>query len=154
MAFPPDDDTTFTLGAVPQTPADTAVLWGASIAGVTNKLPTYIAGGQIDQGMALDALETASGLVLARVGAVGQVPEVLANLAAKVVETGAAAMIEKSSFPEQSTDAKSLGSVLWSTYEQLLEALVAGVEAVGGDPNVAMQPVFSMPPPGMWGGYG
>lgn len=145
-----DDDATYTLTSpTPQTPADTSVLWGASISGVDDKLPTRE--GVIDQGRALDALETVSGLVLARVGAVGDVPAALANLAAKVVETGAAAIIEKSDFPEQSTDAKSLGNLLWSTYLELLEALVAGVEALGGEPNIQMQPMFAFPPPGMWG---
>lgn len=144
-----DDDATYTqTSPVPQTPADTSVLWGASISGILNKLPTRE--GVIDQGRGLDALETVSGLVLARVGSTTALPAGLQNLGAKVIETGAAAMIETGDFPEQSTDAASLGARLWAMYEQLLEALVAGVEALGGDPAISLRPAWNFPPPDMW----
>lgn len=143
-----DDDSTYTLSTpTPDTPADTSVLWGASIAGINNKLPTRE--GNIDQGRALDALETVSGLVLARVGSTTALPAGLQNLGAKVIETGAAAMIETGDFPEQSTSDTSLGARLEAKYEQLLEALVAGVEALGGDPAVSLRPAFNFPPPMM-----
>jgi hypothetical protein len=143
-----DDDSSYTLSSpTPQTPTDTSVLWGASITGIDNKLPTRE--GVIDQGRALDALETVSGLVLARVGSVSSLPPLLQNLGAKVVETGAAAMIESGDFPEQSTDSGSLASRLWAMYEQLLEALVSGVEALGGDPAVSLRPAFNFPPPSL-----
>lgn len=143
-----DDDATYTLSVPePLTPADTSVLWRASITGIANKLPTRQ--GLIDQGRALDALETVSGLVLARVGSTTALPVGLQNLGAKVIETGAAAMIETGDFPEQSTDTASLGARLWALYDQLLEALVAGVEALGGDAAVSMRPAFVFPPPSM-----
>jgi hypothetical protein len=141
-----DDDSTFTeVSPAPQTPADTSVLWGASITGILNKLPTRE--GAVDQGRALDALETISGLVLARVGSTTALPAGLENLGAKVIETGAAAMVEQGDFPEQSTDKGSLAQVLWGQYGQLLDALQAGVEALGGDPAVSLRPAYVFPPP-------
>lgn len=141
-----DDDATYTLSVpTPTTPADSSVLWGASISGISDKLPTRE--GVIDQGRCLDALETATGLVVARVGSATAVPTILQNLAAKVVETGAAALIETGDFPEQSTDKTSLGATLWAMYGQLLDALQAGVEAVGGEPAVSNRPLYVFPPP-------
>ena len=141
-----DDDATYTLTTpVPQTPADVSVLWGASITGISDKLPTRE--GVIDQGRCMDALETASGLVVARVGSSTAVPAALVNLAAKVVETGAAALIETGDFPEQSTDKTSLGATLWATFETLLTALQLGVEAAGGEPAVSLRPRYVFPPP-------
>lgn len=145
-----DDDATYTLSSpTPQTPADTSVLWGASVSGVSDKLPTRE--GVIDQGRCLDALETVSGLVLARVGSSTAIPAGLTNLAAKVIETGAASMIEAGDFPEQSTDKASRAQMLWGQYLQLLESLVSGIEALGGEPAVSLRPVYVFPPPGMYG---
>ncbi len=101
----------------------------------------------IDQGRCLAALETVTGLVVARVGSTTAVPSELQNLAAKVVETGAAALIEQGDFPEQSTQAGSLAARLWALYDKLLEALVAGVEALGDSPAVSMRPAYNFPPP-------
>jgi hypothetical protein len=128
---------------------DSSILWGASPAGISVKLPTRE--GRLNQGQAIDTLETISGLVLARVGSVGDIPTPLLSLASKVVETGAAALIEISDFPEQSTDTNSLGQILWKQYNSLLEALVAGVEALGGEPDVMKSPLYNFPPPAMYG---
>lgn len=124
---------------------DSSILWGANTGGILAKLPTRE--GQLDIGQARDALETYSGLVLARVGSVGDIPPALTNLAARVIETGAAAMIEISDFPEQSTDANSLGQVLLRRYEVMVDALVAGVEALGGEPDIMQAPAVSFPAP-------
>jgi hypothetical protein len=124
---------------------DPSILWGASIQGVNNKLPTRE--GQLNADQVNDNLETASGLVLSRVGAVGLVPQVLVNLAAKVVEYGAAALTEQQDFPEQSTDKASLAVALWALFGKLTEQLVTGVEAVGGEPNVAERAEFNFAPP-------
>lgn len=148
---PLDDEATYTLTTpMPVTPADSAVLWGASIAGIYDKLPTR-APYSIDAGRCMDALETVSGLVAGRVGSDTAVPAALTNLAAKVIETGAAAIIEQGDFPEQSSEKTSLGMVLWARYESLLQSLAAAVEEMGGEPPVSMRPAFNFPPPSMYG---
>lgn len=128
---------------------DAIVLWGASTDGILKKLPTRE--GRLDDGQAYDKLETISSLVLGRVGAVGSIPPQLEDLAAKVVEYGAAALLEITDFPEQSTDVNSTGQVLWRTYMQLLDALVKAVEAVGGSPDVMERPAYNFPPPSFIG---
>lgn len=122
-------------------------LFAESLAGVENKLPTYDS--IIDTSQVNDNLGTAGGLVLSRIGTVGDVPAPLTDLASKVIEYGAAALTEQQNFPEQSTMTTSRGNVLWAQFLDLLERLVAGVEAAGGEPNVETRPAFSFAPPWM-----
>jgi len=140
----------YDLGPDQPTPTDANILWGATIDGVSNKLPTRAAAGiQLDVGRAVDNLETISGLVVARVGAPDAIPPVLTTLAARVVEYGAAALFEQQDFPEASTSDTSNAAVLWKQYEDLLQQLEDGVEAVGGEPNVQLRPIFTFDPPYM-----
>jgi hypothetical protein len=122
-------------------------LFGESIAGVENKLPTYDGIVNVDQ--VNDNLGTAGGIVLSRIGTVGDVPPTLVDLASKVIEYGAAGLTEQQNFPEQSTATNSRGNLLWAQFEDLLERLVAGVEAAGGEPNVETRPAFNFAPPWM-----
>lgn len=122
-------------------------LWRESVEGVSNKLPTRE--GDLDVSQVVDNLCTAAGLVLARVGDVGLVPDVLVDLASKVVEFGAASLTEQQDFPEQSTNKDALGNVLWTTFMSMMQMLVDGVEAVGGEPNVETRPAFTFAPPWM-----
>lgn len=124
-----------------------AILWGASVQGVSNKLPTRQ--GQLDQAQVLDNLGTASGLLLALVGDVAAVPTPLMDLAAKVVEYGAAALTEQQDFPESSTAKDSAATMLWSLFTSLSGQLQTGVEALGGEPDVAKRPAYNFPPPMM-----
>lgn len=119
-------------------------LWNESLAGVSAKLPTY--GGSFPAGQLQDNLDTAGGLVLSRVGTVGDVPAVLVTLASRVVEFGAAALVEQASRPEEQGSG-SRGTMLWAQFEDLLERLVAGVEAAGGEPNIETRPAFAFAPP-------
>jgi hypothetical protein len=125
--------------------ADSSILWGASPDGILTKLPTRE--GHIDYGRMVDSLEMVSGLVLGIVGSDTAIPAPLLNLASKVIETGAAAAIEQEDFPEQSTNAASLGRVLWDRYAQLLKSLRDAVEALGDEPNIMQTPAFNFPPP-------
>jgi hypothetical protein len=124
-----------------------APLWQETIEGVSIKLPTRE--GNINPERAYDNLITAGGLVLSRVGAVGLVPAVLVPLASKVVEYGAAWLTEVQDFPERSTETDSSASVLSVQFQSMLEQLVAGIEAVGGEPNVETRPAYSFDPPWM-----
>lgn len=121
-----------------------AVLWGASINGVSNKLPTR--NGVLNTAQVTDNLETATGLVLARVGSEGAVPPALWQLAARVVEFGAAALTEQQDFPEQSVQKGSLGQALWGLFETAIAQVVSGVEALGGEPSVAERPAYNFGP--------
>jgi hypothetical protein len=125
----------------------TGVLWGASVGGVSNKLPTRE--GNLNTGQVTDNLETVSGLVLAKVGDVSAVPDALVELAGKVVEFGAAALTEMQDFPEQSTRDSSPAASLWAQYELLAGELQAGVEALGGEPDVQQRPAYMFPPPSL-----
>jgi hypothetical protein len=122
-------------------------LYSESQSGVSNKLPTYNGVLNVDQ--VNDNLATAADIVLSRVGTVGDVPPTMVDFASKVIEYGAAALTEQQNFPEQSTSDTSLGQVLWRIFNQLLEQMVAGVEAAGGEPNVETRPAFSFAPPWM-----
>src|ERR1039458_690729 len=102
-----------------------AILWGASVQGVSNKLPTR--NGSLDQTRVLDNLGTASGLVLAKVGDEAAIPPVLVDLASKVVEYGAAALTEQQDFPETATAKDSAATVLWGMFADLAGQLQAGV---------------------------
>ncbi len=122
-------------------------LFNESQTGVSNKLPTYA--GVFDAAQVTDNLETAADLVLARVGSAAAVPTPLWDLGSKVIEYGASALTEQQNFPEQSTAKDSMAQVLWALFTSLLEQLVAGVEALGGTPNVETQPAFNFAPPWM-----
>lgn len=124
-----------------------AVLWGASVTGVSNKLPNR--NGKLTEPQVVDNLETASGLLLAMVGSEDAVPTVLWEFAARVVETGAAALTEAQDFPEQSTAKTSLASVMWAQFIDWQMQVVKGVEALGGEPAVSERPAYNFAPP--WG---
>lgn len=122
-----------------------AVLWGASVQGVSNKLPTRM--GKLVEPQVVDNLETASGMILALVGSEDAVPVPLWEFVARVVETGAAALTEQQDFPEQSTEKTSLASVLWAQFMGWQKNVQAGVEAAGGEPPIQERPAYNFAPP-------
>lgn len=122
-----------------------AVLWGASVQGVSNKLPTRM--GKLVEPQVVDNLETASGMLLALVGSEDAVPLALWEFAARVVETGAAALTEQQDFPEESTAKTSLAAVLWAQFMGWQASVQAGVEALGGEPPTQERPAYSFAPP-------
>lgn len=140
----------YDLTPEPALPTDSNILWGATIDGISNKLPTRAAAGvPLDAGRAVDNLETAAGRVLAKIGSVDALPAPLVALAGHVIEYGAAAQFELQDFPEESVSNTSSAAVLEAKFVQLLNELVAGVEALGGEPNVQMRPIFTFDPPSM-----
>ncbi len=138
-----------------------ALLWGATVTGVLNKLPTLKSaasqGGQIDDDTIEDNLEIAQSWVIARVGGdlTGSgVPVVLNDTARSMVELGAAGLTAMMFIPEDD-NGNSFGKTLWKTFEAGLEQLAIGVEREGQEPPIGERPAFYMPPPLLvqWRGF-
>jgi hypothetical protein len=83
------------------------------------------------------------------VGSETAVPGPLTEFAARAVEWGAASLTEQQDFPEQSTAKTSAAAVCWAQFLLLANQVVAGVEALGGEPSIAERPAFTMAPPTM-----
>ena len=135
-----------------------AILFGASLQGVLNKLPTFkaaqAAGATIDSDSIEDNLETASSWVIARVGSEGAVPALLTDMARTVVEIGAAALTASSTIPEDD-DGTKFAENLWKRFEKGRDELAIGVEREGGAPPPGEMPESLFPPPQLtqWRGW-